>query len=98
MSKHKPIRIGNWEFFGRDIDSGRCGFRYVGKIEEEKPKPNHKIKIKDSDEFESVLNDLYEFYVLEDDSKLSKDAQKLKEHYRYVINNLELHDVLTVER
>ncbi len=55
------------------------------------------MKIKLKKDFQSYLNFIYDCYVLEDDSKLDEGAKELKEHFKYVIDYLELHDCLEVE-
>lgn len=50
--------------------------------------------IKCSPSLEDTLTALYDGYVLADDSTLTEDAIELKEHYKFVIKDLELHDEL----
>lgn len=44
--------------------------------------------------FESQLNFVYNTYVLEDDKNLDDKAKELKEHYKYVIEDMKFHDDL----
>ena len=62
------------------------------KLDKKNNVPPHKLKIKH--DFESQLNFIYDTYVLEDDSKLDEKAKELKEHYKYVIEDMKLHNVL----
>ena len=60
---------------------------------EEEMITNRKLKLKPT--FESQLNFIYNTYVLEDDNNLDEGAKELKEHYKYVIEDMKLHDDLT---
>lgn len=50
--------------------------------------------IRCSDTLGDTLSALYDSYVLADDSTLTDDAIELKNCYKYVINDLVLHDEL----
>ena len=53
---------------------------------------DRKLKLKPT--FESQLNFIYNTYVLEDDNNLDEGAKELKEHYKYIIEDMKLHDDL----
>ena len=54
--------------------------------------------IKILNDLESYLNFIYETYVLENDNNLDKSAIELKQHYKYVIDDLELHNSLEIKK
>ncbi len=54
------------------------------------------MKLKIKQDLEQILDFIYRTYVLEDDNNLDDGAKELKEHYRYVIKDLELHDCLEI--
>ena len=49
-------------------------------------------------DLKSHLNFIYEVYVLEDDNNLDDNAKELKEHYKYVIEDMVLHNCLKIEK
>lgn len=50
--------------------------------------------IKAKQYFDDIISAVYDSYCLADDETLSPDAQELKKHYKYVIDDLVLHDAL----
>ena len=54
--------------------------------------------IKIFNDLESYLNFIYETYVLEDDKNLDKSAIELKQHYKYVIDDMVLHNCLEIKK
>ncbi len=54
--------------------------------------------IKILNDLESYLNFIYETYVLEDDNNLDKNAIELKQHYKYVIDDMVLHNCLEIKK
>ena len=47
---------------------------------------------------EEYLNFINKSYILESDNNLTEDAIKLKEHFKYVIEYLILHDALEIKK
>lgn len=50
--------------------------------------------IKAKQYFDDIISAVYDSYCLADDETLSPDAQELKKYYKYVIDDLILHDAL----
>ena len=55
-------------------------------------------RIRLSKSAEDVLDFIYNTYVIEDDSKLDDSAKELKQHYKFVLEDLMLHDVVALIR
>lgn len=55
-------------------------------------------RIRLSKSAEDVLDFIYNTYVIEDDSKLDESAKELKQHYKFVLEDLMLHDVVALIR
>lgn len=53
--------------------------------------------IKTKKDLEATLNFIYNTYVLEDDKNLDSNARELKKYYRYVLDDLKLHDAIGID-
>lgn len=49
-------------------------------------------------DLESYFNFIFETYILEDDKNLDESAKELKKHYKYVLDDLELHSCIEIEK
>lgn len=59
-------------------------------------KPYFTIKLKE--DFEECLQSIYNIYVLEDDKNLDEGAKELKDHYKYVIEDMLQLDCLEIKK
>lgn len=55
------------------------------------------MKIKLKKDLENTLNMIYNNYILENNNNLNKSAIELKEHYKYVLEDLELHNCIEIK-
>ena len=73
--------------------------RYIEQLEQRLYyRDNYTNKLHISKDLNSYLNFIYDTYVLEDDKNLDEKAIELKNHYKYLIDDLELHCCLKIDK